>query len=683
VNETATKIAVETAHEPKFLIEWSSPWREFFSAIGPALGKSPKRLAGEAPTGIFPYSGMLLGWIFEAALLIALIVLPAKLASMRPYQPPPLPKYDVIYYSGDELPQTEDLGGAKAGHSGQAGGKEAFHRTQVIRVARGDELREKVVDAPKLNLPETNSAVANLLAYKAIPGPAPAEGLKPSLRAPALEQNVAGPAPEIEREKLHSAPAMAAAVVPPSPSGPERDLPKVHIPGSQTVTVVPPPVSAPEEINSSRARLTLPPRVVAPPPAQIADQGFTKGPGFGAGDLQKQIVPPPVQVSSSGNGRSMGGLGTSNVVAPPVAVNGVSGERSAIAGLGTAGVVPPPVQVGSGSINSKGMLGLRGGTAVVPPPMEISRDASISGHGRGNRGNGFGGPFDVGSVTAPPSNAGGSTAGSGVVLSSQPGSKVGVPGSGGAGALALSPAGGLKPGLGGPGGGTGIAQGEGSGAGITGKGTGAANTGNGAGADLTARNGVSPFPGPGGAGTGNVSKPPMPGVSVHGGSNVITLPSFGGGADPPASPGRSSTMAANMGPDITVVGTSRSGGAFNFYGTLKGDKVYTIYIDTALGTAVLEYADPTSATRPYGEDLKAPMPLRSELPANLQRSRLVISCVLDRSGLLRKAQVLQYANRATSDKVIAALSSWKFRPAFRGEQPVEVDAILGFDIDTR
>jgi hypothetical protein len=33
-------------------------------------------------------------------------------------------------------------------------------------------------------------------------------------------------------------------------------------------------------------------------------------------------------------------------------------------------------------------------------------------------------------------------------------------------------------------------------------------------------------------------------------------------------------------------------------------------------------------------------------------------------------------------KIMAALPSWKFRPATRGQQPVEVNAILGFNIDT-
>ena len=35
-----------------------------------------------------------------------------------------------------------------------------------------------------------------------------------------------------------------------------------------------------------------------------------------------------------------------------------------------------------------------------------------------------------------------------------------------------------------------------------------------------------------------------------------------------------------------------------------------------------------------------------------------------------------------TSKVLAALSNWKFRPALRGSQPVEVNAILGFNIDT-
>jgi hypothetical protein len=175
----------------------------------------------------------------------------------------------------------------------------------------------------------------------------------------------------------------------------------------------------------------------------------------------------------------------------------------------------------------------------------------------------------------------------------------------------------------------------------------------------------------------------MPGVSVSGGSNIVTLPSFGADGAGPNVIARSTTGKDHEGPGITVVGSARSGGAFNFYGKLIGDKNYTIYIDTILGTAVMQYADPSSATHPYAEDLVAPQPMRSDLPANLKPSRLVIACILDRSGALRNLQVLEPGGREMTTKVLAALNGWKFRPVFRGDQPVEVNAILGFDIDTR
>jgi hypothetical protein len=641
----------------KLLIEWSSPWQEFFTAIAPALGKSPKRLAGEARTDSFPYRGLLLAWIVEAVLLIAIIVLPARLAILRPYEPPTMPKYDIIYFSGAELPQTEDRGGARAGRSGRAGGHDAHHPTQVIRVARGDVVREKIVDAPKLNLPASSSAVANLMAYKPIPGPAPAEGLRPSLQAPRLDETAVAPAPQVEHDKLRKAPAMSAAVIPPPPSALQRDIPSIRIPGSQAISVVPPPVSAPERITSQNPRLTLPaPSVVAPPPTQVARDLKSTGPGFGSGELQKQVVPPPVQVGGATSTRSFGGLGAANIV-------------------------PPPVQVAGGSLHGQAAPGLGGNP--VPPPPTLSGAAAAGGMGHGNRGTGLGGPLDAGSVAAPPSNTGGNTAGNGIVISSQPGSKVGVPGGAGVGSLALSPSGGSKLGVGEGHGGAGIARGEGPGGGFSGEGSGGAKSGEGLGTDAAAHGGISPYPGSGGAGTGTVGKPPLPGVSVHGGNNIITLPSFGADGGPGAPPGRTSTAKANEGPDITIVGTSRSGGAFNYYGTLKGDKVYTIYIATALGPAVLEYADPTSATHPYGEDLTAPHPLRTDLPANLKRSRLVIACVIDRSGLVRNPRVVEPGSHEFTTKVLAALPAWKFRPAFRGEQPVEVNAILGFDIDTR
>ena len=258
-----------------------------------------------------------------------------------------------------------------------------------------------------------------------------------------------------------------------------------------------------------------------------------------------------------------------------------------------------------------------------------------------------------------------------------------MPGNGVKGSLAMSPSGGDKPGLGGSGGGTSIGRGNGPGSGLTGEGSGAGKTGNAHGSDPTARAGISPTPGPGGAGSAPTGAPAVPGVDVRGGSTIVTLPSFGAdgtsvGRNDPNLPGRTS-VKEQQGPAITVVATSRSGGAFDFYGKLPGDN-YTVYVDTSIGTVVMQFAEvntPAGVGAPTG-----PQGIRTDLPANLPHARVVIKCRLDASGNLKNLQVLEPGPAAMTAKIMAALPSWKFRPAMRGQQPVEVNAILGFNIDT-
>jgi len=248
----------------------------------------------------------------------------------------------------------------------------------------------------------------------------------------------------------------------------------------------------------------------------------------------------------------------------------------------------------------------------------------------------------------------------------------------------MSPSGTAKSGLGGSGGGTGIGKGNGPGSGLQGEGSGAGREGAGRGSDPNARGGISPYPGPGGAGTGASGAPAMPGVSVQGGTTTVTLPSFGspGGDVPSTGPGRSSTNA-HKGSGITIEATPRSGGVFAYYGVLKGDRNYSIYIDTSLGRAVMQYADPASAARPSSEKLSEPEAMRYDLPDGLRPTHVVFVCTIDRSGDLKDLKVLEPGSPETTSKILVALHSWKFRPAFRGDEPVEVNAIIGFGIDTR
>jgi hypothetical protein len=714
------EVATQWPEPPRLLVEWSSRWEEFKSALRPALARQPKRLAGEAPVGMFPYRGMLVCWLLECLLLIAVIVLPERFVSLQIPAPPTHPQWDVIYYSADELPQTQDRGGAEAGKSGRAGGQQAHHRTQTIRLARGDKPREKVVDAPKVNLPHSDSAVANLLAFKSNPGPPPAEGLRSSLTAPTLpamsvvppspeltsaasrtqsslttniippapdvshastrsspavvNPTIVPPAPNIARDNMRTANPLAPTVIAPAPRDAQRDLASSRVPLTQTVDVVVPPVSAPQREVSSTPRLTLPaPAIVAPPPSQVSRDLNSWG-SSATGDLRAKPVPPP-PTASGGGSLARTGVGTlaPQVVPPPASIP--SSQKGGSQGSGSAR---------SGRSAAQAAGSLLGSTDVVPPPPGLGGGKALTGSGRGNKGIGAGSPLDLGSSVAPPTNAGGNAAGSAVVISSQPGTRPGLPNSTGGGALAMSPSGTAKSGLGGSGGGAGIGKGNGPGSGLQGEGSGAGREGVGRGSDPNARGGISPYPGPGGAGTGTSGTPAVPGVSVQGGTTTINLPSFGvpGGDAPSTGPGRSST-SAHKGSGITIEATPRSGGVFGYYDVLKGDRNYSIYIETSLGTAVMQYADAASATHPSSEKLSAPEPMRKDLPDGLRPTRVVIACILDRSGDLKDLKVLEPGAAETTSKILVALRSWKFRPAFRGNEPVEVNAILGFGVDTR
>jgi TonB family protein len=291
--------------------------------------------------------------------------------------------------------------------------------------------------------------------------------------------------------------------------------------------------------------------------------------------------------------------------------------------------------------------------------------------------------MDVGSPVAPPTSSG-SGSNAGVVISSQPGTKVGLPTSGSAGALAMSPSGGDKPGLGGSGSGTGIGRGDGPGSGMSGEGSGAGKSGASRGSDPNARGGISPSAGPGGAGNATSGTPPVPGVSVSGGSSQITLPSFGSdaGANDPTTPAHTGLKQRQSSFDVDVVATASSGGPFEPYKDLLRGETHTIYPETSssLGPAVMQYADESGTGR--GAVLHPPEPIRTTLPNGLPHARMMVICTLDSSGNLTNLRVLEAGSGNMTAKVLAALSAWKFEPARRGDQPVAVTAILGFNINT-
>ncbi len=825
---------VATPHAtPKLLVEWTSRWQEFVDSIKPALARSEARLAGEAPFGLIPFRIMIPSYVIQAFLILSAVFVKVKIDELRPVVVPTFSSHDVIYYSGDELPRTQDLGGTESGHNGQAGGAEAHHRTQTIKVARGGSLVPEVVDAPNLKLPSSHDAVANLLAIRPDPGPPPSEGLRSSrsapslttpliapspdvirdytrngirldpvaapapsvahnqpltapnfnssvvppaptvtsdhaLVAPALAPNVVAPAPTVSRDHPLVAPALDSSVAPPAQNvrrDPFRPAPtlasNVAAPAPASVSrqfsaapvqsmdpaVVPPPVSAPERASVRTPKLTLPaPTTVAPPPSTDVSADTRRLAASNAPDPTKPVTPPPpaggsfvssligrifgptevvapppssVTAKGTGNAsrptlaengappppsvnatdgggnargnRNGAGATLGSTVAPPpsVGLTGATGTtpRSAAPYVGNPSVVAPPPSLagtGGGSGKTGGAAGTEGGRLladnVVPPPPSIG-NGTATGSGAARKGPGLGAPSDIGSAIAPPANSG-SGKDSGTVMSSQPGSKIGVPPDPKTGSLAMSPAGSNKPGLGGAGTGGSIGRGNGPGSGMAGSGNGAANTGSGHGSDPGARSGLSPANGPGGAGNLPSGSPAVPGVDISGGSNIVTLPSFGsdpGGSDP-VTPGSRRQRKKTL--DVTVVATANSGGAFEPYKKLLHGETYTAYLDTTLGTVVMEFADESETTHGFGRTLTAPAAISTDLPEGLSRGRMIVACTLDASGNVKNPRVLEPGPAQLTAKVLAALRAWKFEPAMRNNQPVEVTAILGFGIDT-
>ncbi len=638
---------------PRLLVLWEDGWRGFRERLKPALAPSAEALETECDHSPLTLRGVALSLAVHAlALMVAPVVVPwvlpppgklvlpefsYPLTYYPPVEPPeqraavgqPIPEQElaremarrkrqrerkpdetkpkndepkrvqearqelqeqrlVQLQQSPDLPQMEDAGGAQEGRSGRSGGREAFHPTQTIRVARGPRMVERVVDAPNLNLPRSDQAVANLVAVAAAPPP------PPPVEAASLGRRLLLPA------------ELAAEVISPTAQNVGRKL--ASLPAAGGPAIVPPP---PE---------------VAPAKAAVADP--------------RLIVPEPT------------------VVEPTAANVGREARRLA---LGSAGQIE----------------------AELTPGFE---DGSLSGArttGEADNGSPGGRPDGVraaaqGTGTDPNGAPNGNADASGLVISTRPGDTVGVPG-GEAGSLAMSPAGSGSTGLGGSGGGSGIGAGTGPGSGTHGGGPGGGASGTGFGSDPNARGGISPSPGPGGSGRGP-SHTGLAGVTIRGG--VVNLPSFATGIAP-TPPGKAPAQAGRRAPDLTVIATTRSGGALNAYGVLKGPRVYTIYIQTRLGTGVMQFSERPTDIRGFQADLTAPEPLRTDFPPGTQMSRLVVSCVMDRSGLLTNFRILDSTTADLAYKMIAALKEWRFRPVLRGEETIEVDAILGFAVGTK
>lgn len=153
------------------LVELPPRRAEFLGNLRAALKISGSRLPFEDRLGHVSPRWMGASTLVHILVLILWLILPQALPRTAVIVPQEQPKYDVVYYHAQALPQMEDAGGSMAGQSGKGGGQEAFHPTQVIRISRAPTLLKTVVDEPKMTLPRVAGPTANIVSLAAMPAP--------------------------------------------------------------------------------------------------------------------------------------------------------------------------------------------------------------------------------------------------------------------------------------------------------------------------------------------------------------------------------------------------------------------------------------------------------------------------------------------------------------------------------
>lgn len=604
---------------PNLLVQWEPRWHAFVTSIRPALSRSRAPLALECDVGMKPSRGSL-----ASALMHFSVVLFFTLVFVHALRSPAYEHVDPYSSFNATDYQIIYYRGQELPQMQDAGGAQAG-------VSGKSGGRELYSPTQVIRIARGSKLVDVIVDAPSIKLPRTNQPVANLLSLPSGA--LAAPPVAALRSMTNAARLKSDVMpVPASPSAPRQNLPNLPV-NSQ---VVPPSPSVGRQVAGMRLPDTGVVQVVpAPISAVPRDLGYTP----------KLMLPATAVVGPAPNASLP--IGSSNVNGP------------AIAAVQIVDVVPPAPNVsGSGSGSGGGMIG-----------SALNAISSMIGS--------VGGSGTVAAASPSNDRGGGGGGGLGLIVSANPGGAVGVP-DGEPGSIAMSPNGGREPGMGGSGGGTGIGHGTGTGSGSSGTGPGAAGSGSGLGLGAQYP-GTSMGAGPGGSGSGQGTPGGIKGVTIEGGH--VSLPSFATAAASPGSPSHGPKDKRNA-PPITIIATSRSGGAVNLYGALKGAKVYTIYIDTAIGTALLQYAEHAAPDAQFTQDLTAPEPLNYNVPSSIPRARVLLSCVMDRAGALKNVRILESAREDVTEKVIAAIQRWRFRPVLRGEDPIDVDVILGFNVDT-
>jgi hypothetical protein len=146
-------------------------------------------------------------------------------------------------------------------------------------------------------------------------------------------------------------------------------------------------------------------------------------------------------------------------------------------------------------------------------------------------------------------------------------------------------------------------------------------------------------------------------------------------------------------PSMVVSSGSYGGGGLRIFGVLHGDKIYTVYfsmpgknwilqycahgsplqVDTASGTVQIHIQPPLSPPAAIEQfDFHRP-----PQPADPAGSMIILHGIIHEDGSVSDLAVVQGLDAISNAAASAAFARWKFKPALRAGNPVELEILVG------
>jgi TonB family protein len=145
---------------------------------------------------------------------------------------------------------------------------------------------------------------------------------------------------------------------------------------------------------------------------------------------------------------------------------------------------------------------------------------------------------------------------------------------------------------------------------------------------------------------------------------------------------------------MVVTAGPGGGGGLQFYGVLKGGRVYTVYLPMPGKSWILQYCARDNLVRNEApvsgivvvrldSGLVAPSPQeqfdfhRPPLSKHTTEEMIVLQGVVREDGSVSDLRIVQGLLNTVDQAAMAAFGRWRFRPALRDGKPVAVEVLVG------